>query len=186
MTNAEAMPVTAEEPVSSSVELLGRARQGDADAFCTLIRPLTASAHRVAAAILCDRTEAEDAVQDASARAWKQLRTLRDPERLRSWYFQIVVNESRRRLGHSWHRVVPLGLGFVSTAPRGDDRDGDLDVRRALLRLSVDHRVVVVLRHCHDLTVDQIANELGVPAGTVKSRLNRGTERLRHLLHEAT
>ncbi len=183
MTNAEVIAVGTphDTAAGSPAVLLHDARRGDAGAFDALVRPYTDAAHRLAAAILCDRAEAEDAVQDAAARAWTRLRTLREPARLRSWYLQIVANESKRRLASPWRRMVPFGLQ-LGTGPRHVDHEGRLDLGAALRRLSAEHRAVLVLRHYHDLSVDDIATELGVPTGTVKSRLNRATDQLRRLL----
>jgi RNA polymerase sigma-70 factor (ECF subfamily) len=179
MTEAEAAAIVA-DPVALS--LLDLARGGDPDAFVALLRPLDRQAYQLAFAILGDASEAEDAIQDANARAWRHLRGVREPERLGGWFLTIVANECRRRLRSPWRRVLVSGLQGLRPRPTADTQDVDSAVRHALAQISVDQRAVLVLRHYFDLPLEQIADQLGVPLGTVKSRLNRASERLRTVL----
>jgi RNA polymerase sigma factor (sigma-70 family) len=182
MTNVEVAAVPP-EPTTAAL-LLDQAHNGDSEAFAALLRPLLVPAQRIASSILLNASDAEAAVQDATARAWRALRRLRDPVKLDAWFYTIVGNECRTRLRHPWRRVLPWGVRLdrgPQPDPTGQHDLGEA-VRTALLRLDADHRAVLVLRHYHDLSLEQIALQLAVPLGTVKSRLNRASEHLRRAL----
>lgn len=165
-------------PIEPSLAtLVDRARGGDGDAFVELVQPLQATAYRVAAAILCDPHEAQDAVQEATVRAWRNIRTLRDAGAVNAWYRSIVVNECRRSHSGSWRRMLPWGLHREPGVHDSDAFELGVVVRQVLDRLSVDHRIVLVLHHYFDVSLVDIADQLAVPLGTVKSRLSRATER---------
>jgi RNA polymerase sigma-70 factor (ECF subfamily) len=143
-------------------------------------------AYRLAAVILGDALEAEDAVADAALSAWRSRSDLRDLDRFDAWFDRIVVNGCRDRLRARRRRpveVIPVELADSST---DDDFRTLVDTRdtvgRAMDALEPDERIVLVLRFWADLPVDSIAARLNVPAGTVKSRLNRATGRMRTLL----
>jgi RNA polymerase sigma-70 factor, ECF subfamily len=146
----------------------------------SLVLARIGDAYRLARAILLDDGEAEEAVQEASLAAWRRRSSLRDPERFDAWFDRILVNHCRDRL-RKRRRAVPITappIGFdVPAAPPETGTDADLD--RALAALDVDHRVVVVMRYWQDRTVDDIADRLGVPSGTVKSRLHNAIKHLR-------
>jgi RNA polymerase sigma-70 factor (ECF subfamily) len=181
MTDAEAGALIPDHPITDS--LVARASEGDPDAFVALLRPFDRSAFRLAVSILGDVSEAEDALQDANARAWRHLRRVRDPQRVEAWYLAIVGNECRRRLGNPWRKVFVSGLQAMRPARQAaDTHDVNDAVRQALRGLSPEQRAVLVLRHYFDLPLEQIASQLGLPLGTVKSRLNRASDRLRAVL----
>jgi RNA polymerase sigma factor (sigma-70 family) len=148
-------------------------------------------AYRLAAVILGDAVEAEDAVHDAAVAAWRSFGSLRDVDRFDPWFGRILVNGCRDRLrARSRRRVVDLGRELNETEhPRAADvadaavaRDA---VARALDGLDPDQRIVVALRFHADLTVPAIAATLGIPEGTVKSRLHHALGRLRTVMEEA-
>src|SRR5437763_16316995 len=90
-------------------QVLARAVQGDAESFSRLIEPLLDPAYRLAAVMLADRTAAEDAVQEASIKAWRKFRQLRGDDRsLRSWFLSIVTNECRMARRQRWWSVVKV------------------------------------------------------------------------------
>lgn len=161
-----------------------RAQQGDQRAFETLMISIHPRLFRVAHGILRDPALAEDAVQQALLDAWRFLRRLRDPARFEAWSFRIVVNacrdEARRR--PDW--VSAESVLMVRPA-KGDafgqvlDRD---QLARGFARLSVEHRAVIVMRRLLELSVEDTAEALGVPPGTVASRLNRALSALRAAL----
>src|SRR5712664_2809225 len=86
----------------SEEDLIRSARDGDGAAFADLLRPLYSSAFRVALALLHDRSEAEDAVQEAAVKAWRKLDTVRRGAPLRPWFLAIVANQSRSEMRRSW------------------------------------------------------------------------------------
>ncbi len=134
--------------------------------------------------ILGDVDEAEDATQEAMARAWKARRSLRQLEAFDPWIDRILVNTCRERMRRSRRlREVSLPDEDEHTAA---DRFTTLltrdSVGRALASLTVEQRTVVVLRYWRDLPLDQIAERVGWPLGTVKSRLHKALEVLRERL----
>ena len=139
---------------------------------------------RMAAVILGNRDDAEDAVNDAALRAWLHLGSLRDPARFDAWFSRIVVNVCRDRLHERGRRPSML---FAEPSAAGDPFRA-ADERDALLAglaaLTPEHRAVVALHYLEGLTVDQIAARLGARPGTVKSRLHYGVAELR-LAYEA-
>ena len=163
-------------------ELVERARHGDREAFGALVQLTSNRMYAIAARILRDTDLAEDALQGALIAAWKSLPTLRDPARFEAWLRRLLVHacyaEARRR--RSWAtniRVLPVD------GPVGPDgllsiveRDA-LD--RAFSRLSIEQRAVFVLHHHLGLALTEIADTLGVPAGTARSRLHYATRALR-------
>jgi len=133
---------------------------------------------RLAAVILCNREEAEDALADAALRAWQHLASLRDPEKFDAWFSRILVNVCRDRL-HQRRPTTTLGFD----PPVDEDAFADSVERSALYdalaTLTPEHRAVIALHYLEGLTVDQIAERLGARAGTVKSRLHYGLTELR-------
>ncbi len=162
-----------------------RGRVGAAAEFSRLADRHLDSAYRLAGVILGDPTEAEDAAHDAAVLAWRHFGTLRDPDRFEPWFCRIVVNVCRDRLRRRRrHPVADLpGYDDESGSPRAPDEVGRLLARdaidRAFPRLDPDQQLVVALRFYRDLTVDEMARRLGIPAGTVKSRLHHALRRLR-------
>jgi RNA polymerase sigma-70 factor (ECF subfamily) len=149
------------------------------------------SAYRLASVILNDRVEAEDAVHDAAIAAWRAFDGLHDAGRFEAWFRRILVNGCRDRLrARARHRVVDVGRELVeSEHPVVRDASEATAARDALDRslagLDADHQVVVALRFGADLTVPAIAEVLGIPEGTVKSRLHHALGRLRAAMAEA-
>jgi RNA polymerase sigma-70 factor (ECF subfamily) len=164
------------------VRLVERAREGDESAFTELIDLDGDRCYAIAYRILRDVERAQDAVQQALLLAWRELPRLRDPERFEVWLHRLLVNacyeEARRYRRWSLKvRALPVdGPGGPDPTVSVDDRDA-LD--RAFLRLSPEHRAVFVLHHHVGLPLASIAEVVGVPTGTVKSRLHHATRNLR-------
>jgi RNA polymerase sigma-70 factor, ECF subfamily len=136
--------------------------------------------------ILGDANEAEDATQEAMMRAWKARRSLRKIESFEAWVDRILVNTCRERLRH--RRTLREVAEPEEGAADSRDAFGALLARdsigRALLSLNGDQRTVVVLRYWRDLSLEQIAERLGWPLGTVKSRLHYGLTAIRERLEQ--
>src|SRR2546425_9960131 len=153
------------------------AAAGDASSFSQLIEPLLDPAFRLAAVMLADRTAAQDAVQEASIKAWRKFRQLRGDERsLRSWFLSIVANECRMTRRARWFSVLKLAE-LPAQAP--EERESSSDLHRALMRLSPDERLPLVLHFYLDLPLDEVARTLGVSTSAAKSRIYRAAKRLR-------
>jgi RNA polymerase sigma-70 factor (ECF subfamily) len=163
----------------------------DAVAFRRLVERRLDASYRLAAVILGDRVEAEDAVHDAAVAAWRGFAALRDPDRSDAWFRRILVNGCRDRLrARARRRVVDVGRELADAEhPRVADVAEAAAVRDALARaidsLAPEEQVVVALRFHADLTVPAIAEALAIPEGTVKSRLHHAMGRLRTALQEA-
>lgn len=160
--------------------LVQLARAGDDLAFERVIEPLQVPAYDLAYAVLRDRQAAEDAVQEATVRAWRSFRHLRDDGKARPWFLKIVLNQCRRTMRAGWWRWHLFG-DRVDIEVDGSQAGVELrlDLERALAHLSHDHRAVLYLSFQMDLSNEEVARVLGVRPGTVKSRLHRALGRLR-------
>jgi RNA polymerase sigma-70 factor (ECF subfamily) len=159
-------------------QLMVSATAGDADSFAALIEPLLDPAYRLAAVMLADRSSAEDAVQEASVKAWRKLRQLRgDVTSLRPWFLSIVANECRMARRQRWWSV--LKLADVPLAQASPDPDVSAGLRGALLRLKPEERLPLVLHFYLDLPLDEVARALRVSPSAAKSRIYRAAKRLR-------
>jgi len=162
--------------------LVERARDGDDIAFSELVDLDGDRCYAIAYRILRDAERAQDAVQQAFLIAWRELPSLRDTERFGPWLHRLLVNacyeeHRRRRRWTSRIQALPVeGPAGADPTVSVDDRDA-LD--RAFLRLSPQHRAVFVLHHHAGLQLTEIAEVVGVPVGTVKSRLHHAIRTLR-------
>jgi RNA polymerase sigma factor (sigma-70 family) len=168
-----------------TTDLVERAQRGDHAAFDALATAAYGRLYAVADRILRDPFTAEDAVQDCLVRAWRDLRGLRDPARFDAWLHRLLVHACadqgrkapRLRLEVTAIDVEPADA--VDDVRRVADRD---ELERAFLELSVEHRSVLVLVHYVGLPAPEVARILGIPAGTVHSRLHHATRRMRTIL----
>ncbi len=174
-------------------ELVAQAREGDSDAFCTLLERHRIVALRVGYTIAGD--EAEDAVQEAMVKAFRHLDRFRAGSAFRPWFLAIVANEARNRRRSSGRQdAVSLRLRERAGSQASDwarsAEDGALarDQRDRLLAavaaLSDRDREIVALRYFAGLTEAETGSALDCPIGTVKSRLSRAIDRLRDTLRE--
>lgn len=165
--------------------LVERARDGDDIAFEELVDLDGDRCYATAYRILRDTGRAEDAVQQALLIAWRELPRLRDPERFEVWLHRLLVNacyeELRRyRRWSSRIRVLPVdAMAGSDPYVEVDDRDA---LERAFARLSPEQRAVFVLHHHVGMPLATIAEVVGVPLGTVKSRLHYAIRTLRAAL----
>ena len=162
--------------------LVEQAQRGERDAYEALARASASRLYRIASRVVRDPDVAEDAVQQTLVAMWRELPSLRDPDRFEAWTYRLVVRfclaESRRA-----RRTGVREIRLDELTPARSDAFADSDVRdqldRALAALSVDHRAVVVLHHYAGLSLGEVAEILGVPYGTVGSRLHHATRALR-------
>jgi RNA polymerase sigma-70 factor, ECF subfamily len=155
-------------------------------AFVELAERHLDASYRLARAILHDPAEAEDATHDAIATAWRQFSTLRNVAQFEAWFHRILVNTCRNRLTRAarWRTQAhpPDRAAGGDEYRQADDRDL---IGAALRQLTPDHRIVVALRFYRDLSVDEIAKQLGIRPGTVHSRLHYALKRLAWLIDAA-
>jgi RNA polymerase sigma-70 factor, ECF subfamily len=162
--------------------LVDQAKQGDEEAFETLARMVAGRSMAIACRILRDPDLAQDAVNAALLAAWRELRTLRDPDRFEPWLDQILTNEcfAEARRSRRWSANI-----HVLPIDRPDEASGILTVNdrdqleRAFRRLTVEQRAVLVYHHYVGLPLPEVAARLDIPLGTAKSRLHHATAALR-------
>ena len=166
-------------------ELVQRAQHGDKEAFGLVAAQLATRFLAVSRRILRDLDLAEDATQQALVAIWRDLPQLRDPARFDAWSYRLLVHACYAEGPRSRHwapnlRILPAeepaASGGVDTVI---DRD---ELETAFRRLSVDHRTVLVLHHYADLPAERVAQILGIPVGTVYSRLHHAMRAMRAAL----
>jgi RNA polymerase sigma-70 factor (ECF subfamily) len=168
--------------VSVDLDLIEAARRGDQAAFVDLVRSrgdrLFAIAHR----ILRDVGWAEDALQDALVIAWRDLPSLRDPARFDAWMHRLLTNVCISQAGRERRRIANLRVLPIDGATAPDDLLGVADrdqLDRAFRRLVPEERAMLVLRYFLGYEPTEIADMLGRPAGTIRSRLHHATRAMR-------
>lgn len=161
------------------VVLAGR---GDHDAFAVLARGAIARLDAAARLILRDSELARDAVQEALMQAWRDLPGLRDPDRFDAWLHRLTVHSCIDAARHRRRRIIEVELTPLDGPTVSDpatlvaDRD-QLD--RALSGLEPDARALVVMHYYLGMSVPDVADSLGIPLGTAKSRLSRSLAQMR-------
>ena len=166
-------------------DLIGRAQRGDEEAFASLAVAVGDRLHRVAHRILRDTSLAEDATQQALLAIWRGLPQLNDPARFDAWSYRLLVRACAAEGSRASRWVPNLHVLTTDESPGTDDVSAVVDrdqLERGFRRLSIDHRAVVVLHHYLDLSLDEVAETLGVPVGTVRSRLLHAMRGLRAAL----
>jgi RNA polymerase sigma-70 factor (ECF subfamily) len=166
-------------------ELVARAQGGDRDAFEQIVNVSFDRCHAVAMRLLRDSQLAEDAVQQAMVNVWRDLPRLRDPDRYDAWSYKLLV-----RACYAEYKKAPRWMPAIEEGSPTEPRTGDQyhavidrdQLERGFRRLSMDHRSVVVLHHYLDLPLDEVGRILGIPTGTVKSRLHRALAEMRAAL----
>ena len=165
--------------------LVDRAKGGDSEAFDALARTVGDRCMAIACRILRDADLAEDAVQAALITAWRELRSLRDPDRFEPWLHRILTHacyaEARRR--RQWSasvRVIPVEAAYGPDDTLTVQHRDQLD--RAFRRLTLEQRAVLVFHHYLGLPLSEVADRLEIPLGTAKSRLHFATSALRSSL----
>jgi len=185
-------PDTPDDAAAREPALVRLAQAGDADAYGELVTMHQAAAFRVAYVLLGSAADAEDAAQEGFVRAYLALGRFRADEPFRPWLLQVVGNEARnrrrargRREGLAERAIAAFrGGGATVPAPELEALAGETqrEVRTALAGLEDGERLVVTCRYLLGLSEAETAAALGIPAGTVKSRLHRGLRRLRERL----
>ncbi|HSG86038.1 MAG TPA: sigma-70 family RNA polymerase sigma factor [Candidatus Limnocylindrales bacterium] len=166
--------------------LVERARDGDHDAFESLAAASSGRLYAVASLILRDQDRAKDAVQEALIAAWRGIRALREPEAWDAWSYRLVVRASYRLVRRERRGTVleihvvgedepSIDDGWVHVA----DRD---ELARGFRHLTAEQRAILVLHYYVGLPLTEAADVLGLPHGTVKSRLHRALVTMRTTL----
>jgi RNA polymerase sigma-70 factor, ECF subfamily len=167
------------------VALVERARAGDEEAFASLARAAGDRLLSIAYRILRDLGLAEDAVQQTLVLAWRELPALREVERFDAWLNRLLVNACYRQVRHDRRWAANVRVLAVEEPTGGDDYRSVADrdqLERGFRRLPPEQRAIFVFHHYLGLTLPEIADQLGTPLGTVKSRLHYATNTLRAAL----
>ncbi len=169
-------------------DVVERARSGDQEAFADLVHQVSDTLLGVARRILRDPTLAEDVLQNALLTIWRKLPHLRESDRFEGWAFRILVHACyadapRNRRWASAIRVLPVDVASdIDDIQMITDRD---ELEQAFRRLPLDQRAVFVLHHHVGLPLVAVAETLGIPDGTARSRLHYATRALRAAFEQA-
>ena len=162
--------------------LVERARGGDHDAFAELAGAAIVRLDQAARLILRDPELARDAVQETLIRAWRDLPGLRDPERFDAWLHRLAVHSCLDLVRRRRRRPIEVELSPLDTPTIAEQSgrlaDRDL-VDRTLQHLDANGRAIVVLHYFLGMPLTEVASSLGIPVGTVKSRLQRALGEMR-------
>lgn len=190
-------PTIASPSHTDNIRLVERSRHGDHGAFRQLFEAYSPLVYRIVYRMIGSPDDAADLTQDVFVRAYERLHTLKDGQAFHVWITKLSVNMVRDHL-----RRKRLDILSLNAAPPGcdegtewqiPDHAPDQDTRvitaeqtariqQALLKLSPDHRMVVILHHLEGMPVEDISTTLQIPTGTVKSRLARARAELRRQL----
>jgi len=168
--------------------------EGEAGAIEQFIGAYQQAVYRLALSILDNPDEAEDAMQETFLAALRGMDSFKGDSAFTTWLYAIVINTCRNRLQRrkrsaQLHKAME-GLFWVSSRPTTSieeavlQDEADADIWQAIRSIDDRHRLPIILRYYHSFSVSEISEILGIPCGTVHSRLNTGRERLRSLLRE--
>jgi len=148
-------------------------------AFADLVTPLVPAAQRLAYGMLQNAQDSEDAVQEATFKAWRAFSRLRKGSNHRAWFLTIVANECKQRRRNRWWSILKLATPDRQD-PNPQRPDGtSIDLRRAVARLPADMKLALVLRYYLDLEFEDVGRVLGVSGKAAKARVHRALTRLR-------
>ncbi len=170
-------------------ELVERAQRGDRGAFDALATAAYDRLYAIARRILRDGYAADDAVQETLIRAWRDLRSLRDAGRFDAWLHRLLVRACQDQVRGRRRRAVEVGALELDRSDASDtyapiaDRD---ELERAFIELSIEQRAVLVLTHYVGLPAPEVGAILGIPPGTVYSRLHYGLRTMRAALSRSS
>lgn len=169
----------------SETSLIRAAQSGDSEAFTQLVQMHSADAFRTASMVLRDHTEVEDVVQEAFLTCFRKLHTFRMESSFKTWLYRIVVNLCYDRLRkQNRDSLVMHKIYYKPDTGNGDMAEVEqrLDLKETISTLTPEHRLVLTLFYGYDFSVQKVAEALGIPVGTVKSRLNSARNLLRERL----
>jgi RNA polymerase sigma-70 factor (ECF subfamily) len=180
--------------ITMDYRLIELCRVGDSAAIEDFVQSYQQDVYRLALSILDDSAEAEDATQDSLLAALRSLDSFRGASTLKTWLYSITVNVCRTRLQRhkTYDRLTKILGGILrirSTASVEENAvqsESDQSLWRAIHNMNEKHRIPIVLRYYHDLSVAEIANILEIPEGTVHSRLNTARKQLHEALNEGS
>ena len=159
----------------SDENLVTRSQSGDNEAFAQLIRKYSPDAYRTAFMVLHDHNEVEDVVQESFLTCYRKIKSFRMESSFKTWLYRIVVSrcyDRLRKLNRESNVMNKVSLNLNNGNSDINEIESRLDLREVILGLKPEHRLVLTLYYGMDFGVQKVADIMGVPAGTVKSRLN--------------
>ena len=169
--------------------IIARARRGDADAFEQLVAAYRNQVFRLAMRMCGNEADADEVAQEAFLSAWKGLPNFRGESRFSTWLYQLTNHAAIDRLRREKRQAAAEDIDGITAADDGlspqqqvERAETRREVRSALMQLPEEYRQVLVLRFMQELSYEEIGQTLKLPAGTVKSRLNRAKAQLKDIL----
>ena len=147
--------------------------------FADLVAPLIPAAQRLAYGMLQNPHDCEDAVQEATFKAWRAFPRLREDSEIRPWFLTIVANECRQRRRNRWWSILKMAAPVEEDPAPNVIDEGAMDLRKTVSRLPHDMKLAIVLRFYLDLSFDEVARILGVSNVAARARVYRALKRLR-------
>jgi RNA polymerase sigma-70 factor (ECF subfamily) len=178
------MPRVADSgPEANDAELIGKAVAGDGRAFHVLVDRHAQHLYRLAVSLVGNPVDAEDIVQEAFAGAFRGMSKFEGRAAVKTWLTRILFTQAAKWRRDRVGRVM-ASMDFAEPAGRGEGAsvEARMDLQAALQKLSPEHREVLVLRELEGMAYEEMADVLGVPRGTVESRLHRARQELRRRL----
>ena len=160
---------------------VAKAKNGDKEAFIELINENRLNIYRVAKGILKNEYDIENAIQNTVIKAFEKISTLKNDDFFRTWIIRILINECNDILRKN-KRLVSFEEAVVEE--KYSDKYENMDLTNAVSSLNEDLRNITVLYYFEDMSTVEIAKFLGIPEGTVRSRLSRAREKLRERMKE--
>ena len=166
---------------------LSKAKNGDNEAFTMLIEEFKLPMYKTAKAILKDEDDVCDAVQDALISIYRNLGSLKNDDYLKTWIIRITINKcydliTKRNSNNK--KIVEMQSEFNEVTYSTENQETKTDLERALSLIDNDLKIVTVLYYYDDIPVKDIADIMGIPVGTVKSKLSRAREKLYEILKQ--
>lgn len=158
----------------------------DESGFDALVGPLVGPAYKLAVVLLRDPDGAQDAVQEACVKAWRNLNGLHSESAVRGWFFSIVANECRGVRRARWSSVLKAEWIERRDEPVDDTEDAHLDLARELARLPVSDRAALFLFFYLDLPLAEVGRVLKISPQAAKSRVHRAVTKLRLEMREVS
>lgn len=169
----------------AAAERIQRALDGDEPSFVWMVETFSADMTQVCIVVCGDLELAEEAVAAAWPIAWRKLRSLHDPDRLRSWLISIAANQARQMARARRRRAVREIAVSMSDEPSANhDRDAAIDLSNALAGLDPEDRALLALRYVAGFDSNELAQATGISPSGTRARLARLLERMRRELRD--
>lgn len=158
-------------------ELFKRVRQRNEDAFLDMLQIYRDQLFKTAITYLKNETDALEAIQEVSYRAYKHIHKVTHPKYMKTWLIRIMMNYCLDELKQR-QRMSPVAT-FFEQSTFDEDSIAKIDIQERIERLKKRYQIIVILKYYHQYTLTEIAESLNLPLGTVKTRLNKALGLLR-------